>query len=435
MRTKILLHSCILAFLCSCIPAMAAPPKVQQHKDGIGFWLMEDHTLPIVTMKIVFRHAGSAYDMPEKSGLAEMVTYVLDDGTDDLTELEFQQELEENAIKLSLSVDKDYLYIDFRTLSENRHKAMELLGKMLSSPRLDEQSVTRAKNQLATRIRQKMEEPQYLSSLKWNEVYFGEHPYAMPTIGHAETVQDISREDILRFIKDKLTRDNMVISVVGDINAEELSALLARNLSALPEKSTAAVTKIEDFTPAPASKTENIARDIPQAVATFGFAGARYNDKDFYPTYIMNYILGGGSFESRLMEEVREKRGLAYSVYSAAIPYDYAGLIKGAVGTRHDQIDESLKIIKQQIEDMQVGGARAEEVAKAKNYLTGSFPLRLDSTSKLVNYLSVMQLYNLGSDFLEKRNDYIRNVTVEDVNAAASKFLDVEKLVVVVVGK
>ena len=416
--------------------AWADFPKITEVKGvpASQVWLLEDHTLPIVAMRIAFRHAGSAYDGADKQGLAYVVSNLLGKGAGDLDNLAFKTWLEELAISIEYSVDKDYFYIALQTLSEHKEKALQLLALTLTQPRFDTQEVERVREQLLVSLAQRREQPRYIASLHWNKHVFGKHPYSYAVHGTEDTLQHITKEDIQAFKNQHLVRDAMLVSVVGDITEAETTYLIGKYFDTIPAKSSRPITFLPVFNQFPESKYVHIKKSIPQSLAVFGHKGIDYHDPDFYPAYIVDYVLGGGGFESRLMKEVREKRGLAYSIYTYINPLQYTTLYKGSVGTRNQAINASLDIIKAEMDDIRTHGITAEELSMAKSYLLGSFALKMDSNAKLASYLTFMQTEELGIDFLQRRNAMVAKVTLEDTKRVAKNLLDPEHLTIVVVG-
>ncbi len=319
-----------------------------------------------------------------------------------------------------------------KTLTQNRAEAFRLLKLALGAPRFDEEPVARIKAQILAGLRADEEDPQTIASKAWFAAAFPDHPYGRPDKGEADQVKQISASDLRQFIKSQFTRDRLVITVAGDIGAKELGRLLDEAFGGLPEGSGAAPSA-----PVAPQVDQNILieREIPQTVIMFGLPGMLRKDPDFIPAYVMNYILGGGGFSSRLTTEIREKRGLAYSVYSYLMPLEQSGLFVGGVATQNERAGETVRLLRQELKRLRDKGVTGKELEDAKTYLTGSFPLRFDSNAKIAAQLNGLQLEDLDADYLERRNDLIRAVTREDVNRVARRLLNVENLLVVSVGQ
>lgn len=423
-----LLASLFIALIA--LPAQAVTVERVVSPGGIEAWLVQDHANPIIAMDIAFRGGSS---VEGKAGLAHMVSGLLDEGAGPLDSQTFQGKLEDLAIELSFNTGKDSFRGSLKTLTENRDTAFDLFRLALTQPRFDKEPVERVRGQILTSLARELQSPDAVAARAWYKLVFAGHPYAVSVRGEPETIKAITLNDLKAFTKAWLAREGMVVGVVGDITPDQLKPLLDKTFGALPAKHPPIT--IADTAPKAPGRTEVIIRDNPQSVAVFGEAGVKRADPDWYAAYVMNYILGGGGFSSWLTEEVREKRGLAYSVYSYLAPYDHAGLITGGVATQNARTEESLKLIKEQWARMKAEGPSEQQLADAKTYLTGSFPLQLDSTDSIAGLLVSMQLETLGIDYLDKRNGYIQSVTMDHVKKVADRLLDPDRLTFVVVGK
>ncbi|MBI5162449.1 MAG: insulinase family protein [Magnetospirillum sp.] len=420
----------LLLLLVTAAPAGAVTVERVVSPKGIEAWLVQDHANPIIAVNVAFR-GGAAVE--GKPGLANIVASLLDEGAGPYDSQAFQGKLEDLAIELSFDAGRDAVHGHLKTLTENRDTAFEMFRLALTQPRFDKEPVERIRSQILTMLAREMQTPEVVASRAWFRLAFANHPYANPPRGTPETVKAVTVPDLKAFTAGRLAREAMVVGVVGDITPEQLKPILDATFAALPAKAAAAV--VAETAPKAPGRVEVIERDNPQSVAVFGQAGIKRNDPDWYAAYVMNYILGGGGFSSRLTEEVREKRGLAYSVYSYLQPYDHAGLLVGGVATENARLSESLDLIRGEWSRMRNEGPSVEELANAKTYLTGSFPLSLDSTASIAGLLVSMQLEHLGIDYLDKRNGFIAAVQLPDVKRAAARLLDPAALTVVVVGK
>ncbi|MFZ5914049.1 MAG: M16 family metallopeptidase [Pseudomonadota bacterium] len=413
-------------------PSLAAL-KVQRvtSPGGIKAWLAEEHALPMIVMNFAFR-GGAKLDPPGRLGLANLAASTIDEGAGEMDSQAFQTRLEELAIQLGFQADQDAFHGRMKTLTQNRAEAFRLLKLALGAPRFDEEPVARIKAQILAGLRADEEDPQTIASKAWFAAAFPDHPYGRPDKGEADQVKQISASDLRQFIKSQFTRDRLVITVAGDIGAKELGRLLDEAFGGLPEGSGAAPSA-----PVAPQVDQNILieREIPQTVIMFGLPGMLRKDPDFIPAYVMNYILGGGGFSSRLTTEIREKRGLAYSVYSYLMPLEQSGLFVGGVATQNERAGETVRLLRQELKRLRDKGVTGKELEDAKTYLTGSFPLRFDSNAKIAAQLNGLQLEDLDADYLERRNNLIRAVTREDVNRVARRLLNVENLLVVSVGQ
>jgi zinc protease len=413
-------------------PATHGASKVERvvSPGGIEAYLINEPSIPFLSLALHFK-GGAALDPPGKEGRAYMVSGLLDEGAGELDSQAFRTELEDRAIRLSFDAERDSFSGQLKTLSEQRERAFELLRLALVAPRFDPEPVERIRNQVQAELRRRAEDPDYLVSLRWFDTAFPDHPYGRPVQGRVESVATITGDDLRQFTRERLAKDNLTVGVAGDVTAEELGRLLDLAFGDLPD--TSAPIEIADTEPA-GGGTVVVRKKVPQSWVMFGQEGLARDDPDFYAAYVTNHLLGGGGFTSRLTEEVREKRGLAYSVYSYLYPMDHAPLWLGGVGTANAAVDESIRLVRQEVARMAAGEVGAEELADAKTYLTGSFPLRLTSNDQIASMLVSIQVDDLGIDYLEERNGYIEAVTLEDVRRVAARLYHPDQLLVVVVG-
>lgn len=400
---------------------------------GIEAWLVEDHANPIISMEVAFR-GGAALDPEGKAGLANLASGLLDQGAGGMDSQAFQKRLAENAIRMSFSARRDSLGASLQTLRENRDTAADLLSLALTQPTFDEKAVERRKAQVLAGIAAGSERPQTIAGKAFSRLLFPNHPYGTPVVGTRETVPAITPKDLHEFVSTRPARKRMVIGVSGAIEPEELKDFLDRAFADLPE-SLPEPAAIPDTAPKAAGETVVIERDIPQSWVVFGHEGVRRDHPEYYTAAVVNYILGGGSFASRLYEQVREERGLVYSVYTYLDPREHAALLAGGLGTGNAQVGEAVEVVREQWRRLAEEGPTREEVEDAKTYLIGNFALNLASTSDIASVLRAIQLHDLGIDHLERRDDLIESVTFEDARRFAGKLLDPDALTVVAVGK
>ncbi|MEX0582939.1 MAG: pitrilysin family protein [Sneathiella sp.] len=399
---------------------------------GIKAWLVEEPTIPIVSMNVAWR-GGSSLDPADKAGLAYLASSTMDEGAGEYDSKAFQETLSDMAIQLGFDASKDSFSGSVKTLSENTEEAFRLFGLAVTDPRFDMEPVERIRGQILASLNRKLSDPNSLAGRAWFELAFGDHPYSLPSEGTLESMAAITRDDLATFADTRLGKDNMVIGVVGDISAADLGPLLDSTFGALPDK--AKISPVPQTEPLQEAAVKIIPQDIPQSVVVFGGQGVKRDDPDYYAAYVLNYILGGGSFQSRLTEEIREKRGLVYSVYSYLYPMKSAGLQMGGFGTSNASVKAALDLVEAELERIRAEGVTAEELAAAKTYLNGSFPLSLSSNDRIADILVAMQFSNLPIDYLNDRPRLINAVTEDDIKRVAQKLLDPEKLIVVVAGK
>lgn len=409
-----------------------AAAKVQHviSPGGIEAYLISEPAIPFMSLGMRFK-GGSIGDPVGKEGLANLLSAVLDEGAGDLDSQAFRTELEDLAIKLSFDTGRDAFMGELKTLTENRDRAFELLRLALNEPRFDAEPVDRIRGQIQAGLRRRSQDPDYLASRNWFETAFEGHAYARPVQGTIGSVEAITTDDLRDFADQRLARDNLLIGVAGDITAEELGPLLDHAFGGLPAKAVA----LSPATIEPkGTGTVIVRQDVPQSKVLFGQKGLERKDPDFYAAYVVNHILGGGGFTSRLTNEIREARGLAYSVYSYLYPTEFAPMWLGGLGTNNASVAEALEVVGQEIDRMAAGDIGQAELDDAKTYLTGSFPLRLTSNDRIAGLLVSMQADNLGPNYLEERNSFIEAVTLEDIKRVAARLYDPAELFTVVVG-
>jgi len=398
---------------------------------GIEAWLVADPSLPVISLSLLFR-GGAALDPAGKEGLAVMTAGLLDEGAGDLDSSAFQQRLADLAISLRFSASLDTFEGNLKTLSENRDEAFSLLRMALNAPRFDDEPVARIRNQILAGLAMAQSDPEEIAGKVWSRAAFPDHPYGRPSDGTKTGVTAVTADDLRGFVKDRLGRDRLIIGVAGDITADELAPLLDNTFGSLPEHAA-------PFDLAQAEVAGGgvivVEEDIPQSTVRFGENGIKRDDPDYFAARLLNYTLGGGGFSSRLTEEVREKRGLAYSVYSYLQPMAQGGLVSGGVGTDNARVAESLDLIREEWRRMAEDGVSEGELKDAKTYLTGAFPLRLTSTGRIAGMLSTLQYLDLGIDYLDRREELIHSVTLDDTRRVAERLFHADDLLVVVVGK
>ena len=419
-------------FVLYAMPAKATQIERVVSPGGIEAWLVEDHLNPIISMHLAFR-GGSALDPKGKEGLANMVSTLLDEGAGNLDSKTFQQTLEDNSITLRFSAARDSFGARVQTLTEYRDLAFDLLRQAMTKPRFDAEPVSRLRAQLLANLRHESEDADAIAGKTLMKTLYPDHPYGRPTGGTAESVAAIQIADMRAFVQERLALDTLAIGVVGDITAKELAPLLDKTFGALPAK--AAPWKVEDVAPKVAGRTIVIEKPLKQSNILFADRGLMRKDPDFYAAYVMNHILGGGGFTSRLYTEVREKRGLAYSVYTYLHPMDRSAIYAGGAGTANARVAETLKVVRDEWDKLAKDGVTEAELTAAKQYLTGSFPLRFTATERIASILVGMQTEDLGIDYLDKRNSYIEAVSLNDIRRVARKLLHPDDLTVVVVGQ
>ncbi len=431
LRTFILRIASVLALgLVLLIPARAATEIERVISPlGIEAWLVHSPTAPLIAIDFAFR-GGSSQDPADKPGVASMVAGLIDEGAGNLDARAFHDAIESNAIGLSFSATRDQFSGSLRTLLDNQDKAFDLTRLSLTAPRFDPEAVERIRNSLLSDLRRANTNPNQIASRQWWATAFRGHPYQWPVNGTLESVAMITSADLKAYVGRVFARNTLKIGIVGNVDAATAGAIVDRIFGSLPEKA--------DLVPIASANPQGLGRkivvdlDVPQSVVMIGGEGIPIKDPDFLAAYIVNEILGGGAFVSRLYREVREVRGLAYSVYSTLLPLNHAALFVSGTATRGDRAGQSLELVEQEIRQLAETGPTAEELARAKSFLKGAYALRFDTSSKIAGQLVAIQMDDLGIDYIKTRNGRVEAVTLADVKRVAKRLLDGGLLVTVV---
>ena len=415
-------------------PSNSRAATVQQvvSPGGIKAWLVEDYTVPLVALELAFL-GGASQDPSSLPGVATLLAGLLDEGAGPYDAEAFHRILEENAIELSFSADRDLFQGRLQTLARNKAKAFELLGLAIAEARLDPEPLERVKSQIAAGLKREINDPDYVANRTFRRIAYAGHPYGAPVRGDLDTVASLSRPHIADFRAANFGRDNLKIAVVGAIDAPTLAAYLDDVFGSLPQK--ASLLPVPDVLFAGEGQRKVTTIDLPQSTIRFGRQGIARSDADFIAATVVNHVLGGGVFSARLFREVREKRGLAYSVYSQLATQDHAAMLFGGTSTKNERAAESLEVIQGEIVSLAESGPSSEELDKAKKYLIGSYALRFDSSTKIAAHLVRLQAEGYGVDYLDARNKLIEAVTLEDAKRAAKRLFGDGSLLVTVAGR
>ncbi len=421
----------VLALLAA--PARAMDIQRVTTPSGIEAWLVEDHANPVLALEFDFR-GSAALDPDDKQGLARLAASTMDEGAGDLDSAAFQGLLEDRSITLRYDAGLDRFGGTLRTLTEHRNEAFRLLRLSLTQPRFDAEPVERIRRQILSDLRRRAKKPSSVADRTLFARLFPDHPYGRLAIGTEDGVAAVTAADLRTFVKERIARDNLIIAAVGDVTPKELSALIEGAFGALPAKAKPwAAPETKPAATAPGLKVVDM--DVPQSAIVFAQPGVKRDDPDYFAAYLLNHILGGGGFGSRVFEEVREKRGLAYSVHTSLSAYAHAGVVTGHAGTANTAVGETLKVLRDEWARIAKDGVNEKELQDAKTYVTGAFPLRFTSSGGIAQVLNAIRFWNLGIDYIERRKAMIEAVTLEDVNRVARDLLDPDKLAFVVVGR
>lgn len=419
-----------LTAACLALPASAevAIQKVTS-KGGVTAWLVEDYSVPIVTIRFSFE-GGSTQDPPGKEGLSELMSGLFDEGAGDLDSDAFQTRLDEAGAEMAFGAGRDTIYGSMRMLADKKDEAFGLLKLAVESPRFDAAPVDRIRAQLVAGIVADARDPRTAAQTKWREALYGTHPYARPDVGTEQSLAAISADDLRAQHRAVFARDTLKVAVVGAIDAETLKLKLDELFRRLPASSKLGAVSIVS---PKLGQEVSVDYDLPQTSLQLAYPGVPRDAPDFFAAYLMNHILGGGTFTSRLFDEVREKRGLAYGVDSSLATYKYASALTISTATRSDRAAETLAVVRDVVRKMAEEGPTEAELEAAKKYVIGSYALNnLDSSSVIARTLLGLQEDNLGIDYIQRREALIDAVTLGEVKAAAKKLLSAEPAVLVV---
>lgn len=420
---------------CSPLEAKEKVLNIQEVKSpgGITAWLVEDKSLPVISLKFSFKGAGAVHDGKDKQGIARLLSNTMDEGAGELKSQEFQKALSDHSITLYFNSGRDNFGGQLKTLSRHKEKAFELLTLALTKPRFDPEPVERMRQANITRIRSSMGDPDWIAARLFNDIAFEGHPYALNSGGTLTTLQNITTKDLKQHVKNWLTKDRLLVGVTGDIDVKELAAVLDQIFGTLP--ATGKQETVEDHTIQNAGKIFHYKNDIPQTILSMALPSFDHNDPDYYALRVMNYIFGGAGFGSRLMEEAREKRGLTYGIYSSLLSQEHLNAFTISTSTKNETAKEMVTLVETEIERMVNTPVQVEKLADAKSYITGSMPLSLTSTDKISSILLGLQLHERPIDYLDHFADKINAITVSDIQKVAKRILKKDKITTIMVGQ
>ncbi len=433
-RTSCILRLFLLLFAVHCslltnVFAFDVNKKILPN--GLTVLHSEKHNLPIVMITMIVK-AGLLDEPKEKAGLANLTAELLDEGTKNRKSAEISEEIEFMGAGLGASAEGDYTTITLSVLKKDIENGFEIFSDIILNPVFPQEELERKRELIKGSLKQMEEDPSFLAERSFNKEVFGEHPYSRLVEGSTETLSEITREDLLRFHLKYFIPNNAILSVVGDLTPAELNSLIKKYLDSwkmadLPER------KIHPMNEEKTKKAVKIDKDVTQATIIIGHLGISRDNPDYYAVSVMNYILGSGGFSSRLMQKIRDEMGLAYDVRSFFTTSKEKGLFQAEVQTKNESANTATGEILKQIEKIREEKVSDEELSGAKDYLTGSFPRRLDTSRKIADFLATVEFYNLGLDYAEKYVSFINAVTKEDVQRVAGKYLDAENFVLIVV--
>ena len=426
------LYLALIAFVIAALPARAEI-KIQEitTPGGITAWLVEEPAIPFVALELRFK-GGASLDAPGKRGATNLMMGLLEEGTGDMDARAFARATDELAASFDYGAYDDTVSVSAKFLTDTTDDAMALLRGAIVEPSFTQEAIDRVRKQVLSGIASDKTDPDAIVGQTFDAMAFGDHPYGSSRDGTEDSIAALTREDIVAAHKAALARDRVYVSAVGDINAEDLATLLDNLLGDLPATGA----------PMPETATYQlnggvtvVPFDTPQSVVLFGHPGLERHDDDFLAAYVLNEIFGGGGLESRLMRELREKRGLTYGVYSYLLPKDHAELFLGRVASANDRVAQAIEVLREQWAQMAESGITQAELDEAKTYLTGAYPLRFDGNGPIANILVGMQMDGLPTDYVANRNDLVNALTLDDMNRVAKRLFRPEDLHFVVVGQ
>lgn len=409
--------------------------EVVSPRHKIKAYLIEDKANPIISISFLFKNAGLASDDANKQGISNVVAAMLVEGSGELDSQAFKEKLENLAIGISFDASVDVFSGSLITTSENQEEAYKLLADSLTKPLFTEKDLQRIKQQAYKSFLMQKEHPNSVLSLEFAKFLYGKHPYGRNPLGSIDAISRITEDDLRGFLASHLALNNLIIGAAGDISPEKLGLVLDRIFGALPQNAGINFVRNPEIDFKQGDKNINLPAAAGQNISSFAAPGVSRTDEDFYPLYIANHILGGSGLNSRLSKAAREDKGLTYGIYSYLSLADKSPLIRGGFSSTKDNYNKVVSILNEEWEKFGREGATKQEVEDAKNYLVSSYNLRFASVANLSEILVYMQKDNLGRDFLQKRNEYVKKVSIEDVNKAARRYFSTENKISVNVGQ
>ncbi len=412
-----------------------AAVKIQQWQTSAGaeVYFVENHDLPIVDLSVNFA-AGSARDSAEKSGLAGITRYLMALGAAGMSDEVIANKMADIGAILGGDFDVDRASFKLRTLSSAREQAqaLEVFAKVLQKPDFPEAVLTREKARIISGLQESATQPESISNKAFMTAMYGKHPYSLDGSGEVESVGNIKREDLQDFYNKHYGAKGAVIAVIGDLTREQANNIAENISNGLPKSADVSPIAKVEYPTAPVE--QRIAHPASQSHILLGYPGIKRGDADLFPLYVGNYILGGGGFVSRLTEEVREKRGLVYSVYSFFMPMAELGPFQIGLQTKKDQANAALKLVHETLDKFLKNGVTEKELIAAKANIIGGFPMRIDSNGKILDYLAVIGFYKLPLNYLDEYNKKVASVTTAQIKEAFNRRLKPANFVTVIVG-
>ncbi|MFQ5456187.1 MAG: M16 family metallopeptidase [Nitrospirota bacterium] len=434
---SIISNSCSLKYNKHHITTTPVSTKINAERivieNGIVLLVSEQHSLPVVSLSMIIK-AGAIYDPEDKAGLANLTAVLIDEGTKKRSSTQISEEIDFIGGSIHISSGMDYSNASLKILKKDIDTGFELLSDILINPTFPEEELERKRSEILGGIIAENDEPGVVARKAFNKIVFGNHPYHRPVNGLKDTIPGITRDDIVSFYNRYYLPNNTIIAIVGDITRDEAVAIVKKYFGAWKKKEIK-YPVIPETLSLDNKKVKIIDKDLTQANIILGHTGISRKNPDFYSIVVMNYILGGGGFSSRLTTNIRDNKGLAYSIYSMFRASSYPGSFYISLQTKNESANEAIEEIFKEIKNIRESLVSDEEISDAKAFLTGSFPLRLDSTSKIAGLLPYIEYYGLGMDYFERYPELINGVTREDILRVAKKYINPDKYALVVVAK
>ncbi|MDO8208057.1 MAG: pitrilysin family protein [Gallionella sp.] len=425
---------CTLALCCTAGIAVATP-NIQhwQSASGAQVLFVEDHDIPMLDVAVSLP-AGSRFDTSDKGGVAGLTQGLLDLGAEGLSEDAIATGMADIGAQLAGGLDQDRASLSLRTLSHaaEREQALSIMARVLQHPVFPEAILAREKTRLIAALKEAETRPESIAGRAFQRAVYGTHPYALQVSGEVASVEKIGVQDLNDFYRAHYNANRAVVAIMGDVTRVQAEAIAQQLTGELPASSEPVVLQ-EVAMHIPASELR-IAHPASQSHILIGAPGMSRSDPDYFPLYVGNYILGGGGFVSRLMNEVREKRGLAYSVYSYFMPLKQPGVFQIGLQTKKEQADEALMLVRKTLAEFVAHGPTGKELIAAKQNIVGGFALRIDSNRKILDYLSIIGFYDLPLSYLDDFTGRVERVTALQIRDAFARHIHPEAMATVIVG-
>jgi len=398
---------------------------------GIEFWFVKDSSIPIVSVSFSFK-GGSSLENENQNGLSNLMTSMLDEGTRRLSASDYKNAVKTNGMKLSISSQKDKIDGAFQVISTQTSEGFDLFYESLNHPSFSEKEITKVKKQIIASLKIDQSDISTRASNLFNKHFFGDHSFSKNIKGSISSINNFSKNDLMNFHEKAFQRKNLIIGVAGNIEKNQIKKKIELVFGNLKNSfDTPGIKKFYNLKTG--DKIQKIA--TPQTSVLFGHPGLERKNEDFFALRIANYILGGGGFQSRLYKEIREKRGLVYSIYSYLLPYENDGVVIGGFQTRNKSVFETIQSVKKEWEEIQKKGITKKEFENAKDYFNGSFTRNFTSTLSIARLLQIVQYYKLGDDYFKNRKEIINNLKLDKVNNVISEKFKSDKLFFMIVGE